>query len=55
MTPEEQALKASIQQRLEKLRPRIINNGTGLNVTVRGETFKLPFTRSTPVSTRNIS
>ncbi len=55
MTPEEQALKASIQQRLEKLRPKVVNDGTGLRITVRGETIKLPFTRSAPVSTRNIS
>ncbi len=55
MTPEEQALKSSIEQRLKRLSPTVTNNGQGLTVTVRGQVFKLPFSRSTPVSTRNIT
>lgn len=55
MTPEEQALKSSIEQRLKRLSPTVINNGQGLTVTVRGETFNLPFSRSSPVLTRNIT
>ena len=55
MTPEETALKASIEQRLKKLSPTVINTGTGLRVQSRGKELFISFIPSPPVTTKNIS
>ena len=54
MTPEEQALKASIEQRLKKLAPEVTNTGTGLRFKVRGADGFVPFVSQPGASTKSI-
>jgi hypothetical protein len=55
MTPEEQALKASIEQRLKKLTPNVVNTGTGLRVEARGGEVFLPYIPGAQTVTKSIS